>query len=114
MENKTMLDTFGLLHRLGITANYEGYFYTAYAVSLVEKQPDRLLLVTKWLYPDIAKQYNTTWQCVERNIRTVISLAWERNPTQLVRLAGHGLDRKPSVGQFVGILTYNLIKEKAA
>lgn len=114
MGNEIMYETFELLHRLGITAKYDGYFYTAYAVSLVEKQPDRLLLVTKWLYPDIARQYNTTWQCVERNIRTVITLAWERNPKKLVTLAGYSMERKPSAGQFVGILMHHLIRGKAA
>ena len=28
----------------------------------------------KWLYPDIAKHYNTSWKNVERSIRTVASL----------------------------------------
>lgn len=114
MENETMFETFKLLHRLGITARCNGYFYTAYAVSLAKKQPDRLLLVTKWLYPDIAKQYNTTWQCVERNIRTVVALAWERNPKLLASLAGYSLDRKPSAGQFIAFLTCALTGEKAA
>lgn len=114
MESESMFETFELLHRLGITANYGGYFYTAYAVSLVEQQPDRLLLVTKWLYPDVARQYKTSWQCVERNIRTVISLAWERNPGLLALLAGYPLERKPHVGQFVAMLAYNLSEGKAA
>lgn len=114
MGNEIMLDTFDLLHRLGITANYGGYFYTAYAVSLVEKQPDRLLLVTKWLYPDVARQYNTSWQCVERSIRTVISLAWERNPGLLSGLAGYPLKRKPHAGQFVAMLSYYLSEGKTA
>lgn len=114
MENETMPQTFELLHRLGITANYGGYFYTAYGVLLAEQQPERLLLVTKWLYVDIARQYKTTWQCVERNIRTVIALAWERNPKLLMSLAGYPLVKKPSVGQFIAILTYNLSGERAA
>ena len=35
------------------------------------EEPERLLLVTKWLYPDVAKQYGTNWKAVERDIRTV-------------------------------------------
>lgn len=114
MENETMYKAFHLLHRLGITANYSGYFYTAYGVCLVEKQPDRLLLVTKWLYPDIARQYETTWQCVERSIRTVIGLAWKRNPQFLNTLAGYPLESKPSVGEFISFLTFHLCEGKAA
>lgn len=114
MYEETILETFDLLHRLGITANHRGYFYTAYAVCLVEKQPERLLLVTKWLYPDVARKYGTTWQCVERNIRTVIALAWERKPSVLTALAGYSLERKPSASQFLGILLGALVRKKAA
>ena len=114
MYEQTILETFELLHSLGITANHRGYFYTAYGVSLVKEQPERLLLVTKWLYPDIAKQYKTTWQCVERNIRTVITLAWERKPEVLAALAGYPLEKKPSVGEFLGILICGLAGKRAA
>ena len=44
-----------LLYQLGISANYKGFLHTAYAVSLCVEQQDRLLLVTKWLYPDVAR-----------------------------------------------------------
>lgn len=42
--------SYRLLYQLGVTANYIGFFYTAYAMSLCAEQPDRLLLVTKNLY----------------------------------------------------------------
>ena len=114
MDNEIMLSAFSLLHELGITATYSGFYHTAYGVKLAQQQPDRLLLVTKWLYPDIARQYETTWQCVERNIRTVISLAWQRNPALLEMLAGYPLTKKPSVGQFIAILSYHLSNHQAA
>lgn len=50
-----MTAIYDLLYRLGVTANYTGFFHTAYAVSLCIGRPDRLLLVTKWLYPEVAK-----------------------------------------------------------
>ena len=65
-----MTDIYDLLYRLGATENYTGFFHMAYAVWLCVEQPDRLLLVTKWLYPEVAKQYRTNWKAVERNIRT--------------------------------------------
>lgn len=34
--------------------------------------------VTKLLYPDIAKQYKTTGQKVERAIRNAIEVSWQR------------------------------------
>ncbi len=68
-----------LLYQLGISANYKGFLHTAYAVSLCVEQQDRLLLVTKWLYPDVARKYGTNWKAVERNIRTVSTIAWKHN-----------------------------------
>ena len=59
--------TCDLLYQLGISANYKGFFHAAYAVSLCMERQDRLLLVTKWLYPDVAKRYRTNWKAVERN-----------------------------------------------
>ena len=93
-----------MLCRLGATANYRGFSYTAYAVLLCVQQQDRLLLVTKWLYPDVAKRYGTNWKAVERNIRTVAGIAWLRNPELLERLAGCRLDRKPTASRFIAIL----------
>ena len=114
MDEEIFMATYTRLHGLGIGGNYGGYYQTAYAVTLVFKEPDRLLLVTKWLYPEIAKHFGTTWQCVERNIRTVVNLAWRRNRTQLEALAGYPLEKKPSVGQFIAILAYHLNQDRAA
>ena len=75
-----------MLCRLGATANYRGFSYTAYAVLLCVQQQDRLLLVTKWLYPDVAKRYGTNWKAVERNIRKMVAIQTRRSrqlPTRL-------------------------------
>lgn len=93
------------MNRLGITANYVGFHHVAYAVSLTYRQPDSLLLVTKRLYPDVARQYHTKWQRVERNIRTVIAIAWTENRPLLEELAGYPLSRRPQPVQFLSILT---------
>lgn len=75
-SHKTPYD---LLYQLGVSANYKGYFHTAHAVTLCMQQQERLLLVTKWLYPDVARHYGTNWKAVERNIRTASAIAWKRN-----------------------------------
>ena len=94
----------GLLYRLGITANYTGFFHTSYAVYLAVQQPERLLLVTKWLYPEVARHYKTTWHCVERNIRTASSIAWQTNRPLLEALAHRPLLHRPTASAFLAIL----------
>lgn len=103
-----------LLHSLGVTANYIGFFHSAFAVCLALQNPNRLLLVTKWLYPEVAKHYSTSWHCVERNIRTVSKHAWTRNRLLLESLASRILPNPPSASDFLAILTSYLISLRAA
>ena len=103
-----------LLHRLGVTANYTGFFQTALAVHLCVEQPERLLLVTKWVYPDVARQYKTNWKAVERNIRTVNGLVWEQSHSYLEKLAGRELLSKPSNAQLLAILVHSLRSQCAS
>lgn len=93
-----------LLHRLGVTENYTGFPHTVYAVQLSIDDPDRLQLITKRLYPDVARRYGVTWQAVERDIRTVVSVAWTADPALLSELAGRELAGKPNNASFLSIL----------
>lgn len=106
-------EVYDLLYRLGITANYTGFFQTASAVQLCMEQPERLLLVTKWVYPDVARHYKTNWKAVERNIRTVNGIVWEQNRSYLEKLAGRELLYKPSNAQLLAILSYSLLSQCA-
>lgn len=103
-----MTDIYDLLYRLGVTANYIGFFHTACAVSLCVEQPDRLLVVTKWLYPEVAKQYQSNWKAVERNIRTVGGIIWRENRSLLEELARRPLEQKPRSAQLLAILASSL------
>lgn len=108
LSHEEAAEIYSLLYQLGITANYTGFFHTSYAVYLAVQQPGRLLLVTKWLYPDAAEHYKSTWKCVERNIRAVITIAWENNPALLEELAMRPLSGKPTAAQFISILARHL------
>lgn len=103
-----------LLCRLGVTANYTGFFYTAYAVELCVERPDRLLLVTKWLYPEVAKQYHTNWKAVERNIRTTSNIIWQKNCPLLETFAHSPLPQKPRNAQLLAILVSVVGAQKPA
>lgn len=89
-----------LLLRLGVTRNYKGFSQTACAVELCREEPERLELVTKWVYPDVAKRYGTNWKAVERNIRTVRGMIWERNQPLLEQLARAPLPEMPNCCRF--------------
>ena len=97
-----------LLWQLGVSENYMGFRYAAYAAALCAANQDRLLLVTKWLYPDVASYFGTNWACVERDLRTVIAVAWERNPVLLAAFTHCPENYKPSCSQFIAALAYYL------
>lgn len=105
---ESKVEIYDLLYQLGATANYTGFFYASYAVQLCVEDPERLSLVTKWVYPDVAKQYQTSWKAVERNIRTVSCIIWERNRPLLEQLAGRPLTNRPKNAQLLAILSYHL------
>ena len=108
MEKRRQPEIYDLLYQLGATANYIGFFHTAYAVALCAEQPERLLGVTKGLYPEVAKAYKTNWKAVERNIRTVGDMIWHKNRPLLEALARRHLTQRPRNTQLLAILTASL------
>ena len=100
-----MTEIYNLIRKLGIHATYRGYHYLAFAISLAMHDEDYLLFVTRWLYPDIAKRFQTTAGNVERNLRTVVSVCWERGNRELLeQIAGRELTNKPTTGEFIDML----------
>ena len=105
LETLNISEVYDILYRLGIKAGHTGFFYTSYAVYLAVLQPNRLLLVTKLLYPAVAEHYETSWQRVDRDIKTVINIAWNYNRPLLIKLAHHSLLKKPAAPHFIAILS---------
>ena len=101
------------LRTLGIGRTYKGYYYTAHAVWMVMADATMLLYISKDLYPEIAKKHHTSVNCVERNIRTVVSRCWESEYIEaLESMAGVRLYRKPTSGEFIDILSNYLLVQK--
>ena len=90
-----------LLYLLGITSKYVGYHYLSYAILLVLHQPDRLWLVTKWLYPDVAKHFLTDWRTIERGMRFAINVAWSTRHEKLQSISQNYLDYRPNITEFI-------------
>ena len=103
-DSANLSEIYDLLYQLGLTASTTGFFHTAYAVYLARQQPERLLLVSKWLYPAVARHYATTWMRVERSIRTAADVAWSANVRLLEKLARRSLHQRPRESTFIAIL----------
>ena len=103
---------YSLLHQLGIASNYKGYIQAADTAWLAAQYPKKLSLVTKRLYPEVAKKYHTTWGAVERNIRTIINTAWKNNSKLLEEMAGQPLKARPETRQFISIMARAIKKDE--
>ena len=102
-----------LIRSLGIGATYRGYRYLSYGIQLCLENEDYLLSVSKMLYPQIAEHYYTTSYSVERDLRTVIKVCWDRgNKMLLQEIALRPLYNKPPSSEFFDILTAH-IKQKS-
>lgn len=114
LNDEAFAEIYDLLYQLGLSANYNGFFYLACAVWLTMENPDRLLLVTKWLYPDVAKQFHTSWKTVERGIRYSILVIWSAESPVLPSILRTPLQKKPKAAAFIAALSRYCSKCKAA
>lgn len=67
-----------MLLNLGVPAHLKGYHYLRSAILMSEEDMNVVSSVTKLLYPEIAKEFDTTSQKVERAIRNAIEVSWLR------------------------------------
>lgn len=68
---------------LGIPAHLRGYQFLRSAVKMCVEDMELVGSVTKLLYPDLAKMYQTTDTKIERAIRNAIEVSWERGNSDL-------------------------------
>lgn len=73
-----------ILHEVGVPAHIKGYLYLREAITMVYHNIDILGSITKILYPDVAKKFNTTSSRVERAIRHAIEIAWVRGNVEAI------------------------------
>jgi len=75
---------------LGVPAHLKGYRYLRSAIIMAINDIQVVGSVTKLLYPEVAKLYDTTNSKVERAIRNAIEISWERgNPDLFEELYGY-------------------------
>ena len=102
---KYSLTAKNVLQQLGITKCYSGYDYVLYGIDLIMNDEHSLSGITKGLYIDIAKKFDTSHTCVERNIRKIIEVIWKhssKNHETILKFFGSGhINRKPSNKEFL-------------
>ncbi len=101
-----------VIHEIGIPAHIKGYQYLRDAIIMAINDMDILNSITKQLYPNIAKNYNTTPSRVERAIRHAIEVAWSRGKMDTIdQLFGYTVNNgkgKPTNSEFIALIADRL------
>lgn len=107
-----------IIKEIGVPAHIKGYAFLREAIQMVYIDVDLLGSVTKILYPDIAKKYNTTPSRVERAIRHAIEVAWNRGNYEVIsKMFGytvHHLKSKPTNSEFIAMIADKIRLEHMA
>ncbi|MBM7598012.1 two-component system response regulator (stage 0 sporulation protein A) [Virgibacillus halotolerans] len=107
-----------IIHEIGVPAHIKGYMYLREAITMVYNDIELLGSITKVLYPDIAKKFNTTASRVERAIRHAIEVAWSRgNIDSISALFGYTISiskAKPTNSEFIAMVADRLRLEHRA
>ena len=104
-HNNLQISITKTLHELGVPSHIKGYQYIREGITLVYMRPDMIGGITKELYPEIAKKYDSTVSRVERAIRHAIEVSWNRGSWDLMEeIFGHSVDidkAKPTNSEFI-------------
>lgn len=94
-----------ILHELGIPSHIKGYQYIREGIILLYQNPEMVGAITKELYPEISRKFDTTVSRVERAIRHAIEVSWNRGNWELMEeIFGHSVDidkAKPTNSEFI-------------
>ena len=97
-----------IIHEIGVPAHIKGYQYVREAIIIAVQDMDVINAVTKVLYPEVAKRFNTTPSRVERAIRHAIEVAWDRGDLETLQsYFGYTVNSakgKPTNSEFIAMI----------
>ena len=101
-----------IIHEIGVPAHIKGYQYLREAIVMTLENMEVINAVTKVLYPEVAKRFNTTASRVERAIRHAIEVAWDRGDLEtLQKYFGYTVSNakgKPTNSEFIAMIADRL------
>lgn len=106
-----------ILNEIGIMPNLKGYKYLRMAIMMSLEDEVLLEGITKFLYPDIAKENRTTYTRVERAIRHALETAWDKGNGKIYyKILGYmdsNNGKRPTNSEFIAsIVDYLKLNQK--
>ncbi len=100
---------------VGIPAHIKGYQFLREAVKMAIETPDIINSITKRLYPEVAKKFDTSPSKVERAIRHAIEVAWNKGRIESVNsifgVKVYSSNEKPTNGEFIALVADKMLLE---
>ena len=97
-----------LLEQLGLARKEKGFERLSYAIAVTAQEFERAGSVTKLLYPDLVKHFQTTPEKIEGSLRHLIEKSWEKGEkTRFEELFGYHRDNseiRPTNSEYIAIL----------
>lgn len=101
-----------ILHDIGVPTHIKGYHYLREAIIIAVEDMDVINALTKVLYPQIARSFQTTPSRVERAIQHTIEISWDRREQNtLHQFFGYTVNKredKPSAAEFLAVIADNI------
>ena len=101
-----------IIHQIGVPAHIRGFLYLREAIRMVYYNIEILSSITKSLYPEVARKFNSTASRVERAIRHAIEIAWIRgNIDAISDIFSYTISynkSKPTNSEFVAMISDRL------
>lgn len=94
-----------LLHSLGIPSHIRGFQYIRDGILILYNSASPVTYITKEIYPELSRKYDTTPTRVERAIRHAIEVSWNRGDMDLMdEIFGNSLNLnrdKPTNSEYI-------------
>lgn len=102
-----------ILQKLDVNPNIKGYHYLRYIMEKCEMNPHyHEKSITKEIYPECAKEFDTTSSRVERAIRHALDLSFERVPEKFSEIFGGTFAKVPTNSEFIGVVSEYFVNNK--
>ena len=104
-----------IIHEIGIPAHIKGYQYLRKAIMISVRDHHTLGLTLNAVYAEVANTYGTTSSGVERAVRHIIEVAWDRgDPDIFESFFGNTVNPskgKPTNAEFITLISHKLALE---
>lgn len=101
-----------LLHSLGVPSHLSGFKYIRDGILLMRNSQHPISYITKDIYPELSKKYDTTPSRIERAIRHAVEVSWNRGDVDLMdELFGNSLNvnrDKPTNAEYLTTISDRL------